>query len=828
MTTVLRRHANRPATGGAAARRAVTRWAWRLFRREWRQQLLVVILLTFTMAVAVFGITATYNVVPTRDAEFGTANHRFRVATEDPSSRSEQLASLEAWFGSVELIGHQQVRVPGSLDEIELRAQATDGPYSQPMLQLREGRYPVGPQEVAVTDGIGDLFRFEVGSSTTLGTRERTVVGIVENPGDLDDEFALVPNSMMETADAVTVLVDSTPERALKLPASVDVGPVEPRPACHAALLCLSSGQSEQATAAAGALGFTTILFLLVALVAAASFVVLAQRRLRQLGMLAANGATERHLRLVVVINGALAGAIAAVAGTVLALSAWLGLAPLLEEAAGRRIDRFHLPVGLIVGGMILVTLTATAAAWWPARLIARVSVMAALSSRPPRPKPARRSLATAAGLVVGGVLALATGIDSVSDQVNPFLLIGGVVALVVGLIVLAPIVVGKLGAIGGHLPVGPRIALRDLARYRARSGAALAAITLALAIPIAVVVIASAAKHAADEGNLSPHQLLFRLGDGEPLVPDRTPQELDRLHDAVDGFAANLPGANVVRLDVAINPADREGSGGEVLRPAVVLGRELGDNTIRDLGVLYVATPALAELIDLPPDAIKSNADALTSHTTGDLAFANVSNREANPVIASIDVPAYTSAPTSLIPRASVTRHGWVSVAAGWLIESTDLITSEQQAAARATAAAAGMTLEIRDEQTGLSALSSAATATGFLVALGILALTIGLIRSEARAELPILTAAGATSTIRRKIGATTAGAMAAAGGMLGAFGAYAGLSAGHADDLQSLGRVPLVHLSVVLIGLPITAALSGWLLAGAEPPTLGGSPIE
>ena len=455
MTTVLRRHANRPATGGAAARRAVIRWTWRLFRREWRQQLLVVILLTFTMAVAVFGITATYNVVPTRDAEFGTANHRFRIATEDPSSRSEQLASLEAWFGSVELIGHQQVRVPGSVDEIELRAQATDGPYSQPMLQLREGHYPIGPQEVAVTDGIGDLYQFEIGSTTALGTRERTVVGIVENPGDLDDEFALVPNSTMEMADAVTVLVDSTPERALKLPASVDVGPVEPRPACHAALLCLSSGQSEQATAAAGALGFTTILFLLVALVAAASFVVLAQRRLRQLGMLAANGASERHLRLVVVINGVLAGAIAAVAGTVLALSAWLGLAPMLEEAAGRRIDRFHLPVGLIVGGMILATLTATAAAWWPARLIARVSIMAALSSRPPRPKPARRSLATAAGLVVGGVLVLATGIDSVSDRVNPFLLIGGVVALVVGLIVLAPIVVGKLGAIGGRLPVG-------------------------------------------------------------------------------------------------------------------------------------------------------------------------------------------------------------------------------------------------------------------------------------------------------------------------------------------------------------------------------------
>ena len=31
----------RPSDGGLPARRAVTRWAWRLFRREWRQQFLI-------------------------------------------------------------------------------------------------------------------------------------------------------------------------------------------------------------------------------------------------------------------------------------------------------------------------------------------------------------------------------------------------------------------------------------------------------------------------------------------------------------------------------------------------------------------------------------------------------------------------------------------------------------------------------------------------------------------------------------------------------------------------------------------------------------------
>ncbi len=44
------------ATAVRAGRRAVLRWAWRLFRREWRQQLLVLALLTVAVAAAVAGV----------------------------------------------------------------------------------------------------------------------------------------------------------------------------------------------------------------------------------------------------------------------------------------------------------------------------------------------------------------------------------------------------------------------------------------------------------------------------------------------------------------------------------------------------------------------------------------------------------------------------------------------------------------------------------------------------------------------------------------------------------------------------------------------------
>ena len=137
-------------------------------------------------------------------------------------------------------------------------------------------------------------------------------------------------------------------------------------------------------------------------------------------------------------------------------------------------------------------------------------------------------------------------------------------------------------------------------------------------------------------------------------------------------------------------------------------------------------------------------------------------------------------------------------------------------------------MTVETRDNQTELTAVRSGATAAGMLLALGILAMTVGLIRGEAAGDLRTLTAGGATSTTRRNLTATTAGALALLGVLLGAIGAYLALIAGYHNDLGALSRVPVGHLAVTLVGLPLTAAAVGWLLAGREPPTLARQPLE
>jgi putative ABC transport system permease protein len=89
--------------------------------------------------------------------------------------------------------------------------------------------------------------------------------------------------------------------------------------------------------------------------------------------------------------------------------------------------------------------------------------------------------------------LAFAGGLAGVAGhghagQGHALLLLGGLVAVIVGIVLLAPLAISVLAAgVGPRLPVAIRIALRDLVRYRARSGAALAATTFAVFLAMGI-----------------------------------------------------------------------------------------------------------------------------------------------------------------------------------------------------------------------------------------------------------------------------------------------------------------------------------------------------
>ena len=507
MTTL----AHRARLGGGprncpvAARRALVRWSGRLLRREWRQQLLVLTLLTVSVAAAIGSTTVAYNAVPADDGDFGSANLLLNFDGSDPRRLEAGLESAGKSFGTIDVIGHRSVRVPGAVETIDYRTQDTDGAYGAELLALRRGSFPAGRNQIAVTDGVAESLQLAIGSTLAIDGHRRTVVGIVENPGKLSDEFALVAASSV-SSDRVTVLVHATDASLDSFYSALRDGDLS---------RSAFAGSMERGSDASGAaetlamFSVATVFLLLASLVAAAGFAVVAQRRLRQLGMLAAIGATQKHVRLVLLWNGALIGTIAALTGTIAGLALWVVFAPMLESAVDHRIDPLSLPWGLIIMAAVLAVIGATAAAWWPARAVARVPVVLALSARPPRPRPACHSAVAAAVLMAIGVGCLA-----LSNRDKPLLIVAGLVATILGTLLLGPLAIRVFSGVAGHVPIAPRLALRDLARYQARSGAALAAITLALGIAAAVVVTAAAEetkeakRMAAELPNLTDRQI--------------------------------------------------------------------------------------------------------------------------------------------------------------------------------------------------------------------------------------------------------------------------------------------------------------------------------
>ncbi len=298
------------------------------------------------------------------------------------------------------------------------------------------------------------------------------------NPQSLLDEFALVAPGQVTAPSQITVLFDAhgvPPHR---------IGPNVSTP--HSA----SSGNVLNPETIV--LALATVGMLLIALVGVGGFTVLAQRRLRSLGLLAAQGATDRNIRLVVRANGVLVGIVGAAAGFVLGLAAWLAYRPSVETDAHHLIGTFQLPWTVIGVALALAVVATYFAASRPARSVTRIPVVTALSGRPAPPRQIHRSALPGLILLGGAAVLFAYSGTSNGNGSGALELVLGFVALIAAVILLAPACLTLLARLGRRAPIATRLALRDLARYRARSGSALAAITLGVLIAVLVSVLSA------------------------------------------------------------------------------------------------------------------------------------------------------------------------------------------------------------------------------------------------------------------------------------------------------------------------------------------------
>jgi putative ABC transport system permease protein len=832
-----------PARGGAPARRAIRRWAWRLLRREWRQQVLILALLIVAVAGTTVGLGLVVNIQGTDQGVFGTADARLDIGNPEANGVAADLAAARRRFGKAEAIAHESVPVPGSITPVDLRDQDPHGVFSKPMLHLVSGSYPVGAGQAAVTAAVATTFDLKVGSSWSVNGRTLRVVGLVDNPKDLEDAFGLVAPDQIRSPSSLTLLFDASGAQAIDF--HPPAGTVQGISASGA------SSAQQQRNQALAVLLLATIGLTFTGLLSVAGFTVMAQRRSRALGMIAAIGATDRQVRRVMLANGAAVGLVGATSGAVLGLVVWLALTPAFEQVVGHRYDPFALPWWAVVTSVILAILSALAASWWPARAVARRPIVEALSGRPAPPQPAHRFALLGTVLAAAGFVALI-----LAHAVHTALIVGGILAITAGMLLLAPLGIRALAAFAGRAPVAVRLALRDLARYQARSGAALAAASLAVGIA-ATIAVTAAAQQAHDNtltgGNLPTNQLIVWLanpnnpgsggpglsvapaggGTTTPAVPN--PTVVASARSTADAIAQVLGSNTVVELDVAVNltspipvGAPPDASQAALVHPINVQGRGQGWTQV---ATPYVAIPAVLNLYRISTGSIAPGSDILSSRRDlGGIELGTGFTGDFQPVTVQVStlLPNYTSAPNTLITTKAVTAGGYAAVPGGWLVQSPHPITSAQITDARQRAAAAGITIENR---TGpdhtLQNLRDYSTLAGLLVALGVLAMTIGLIRSETAGDLRTLTATGASSVTRRTLNAASAGALALLGGILGTATAYLALIAWHWHDISYVNKPPYADLAVLILGLPTVAAASAWLL-GRTPNNLARRPLE
>jgi putative ABC transport system permease protein len=385
-------------------------------------------------------------------------------------------------------------------------------------LELKDGRWPNGPDEVAIDSGTADDHDYGVGDNVRIATlqptREFEVVGIAQYPGveslggatfsvfDLPTAQALLDREGKLDAISVAAAAGTTPDQ-LVADLEQALGPsVEVRTGVEQA----DEDSGEVATFVSiiryFLLTFGGIALFVGAFVIFNTLSITVAQRVRELATLRTIGASRRQLLGSVLLEAFLIGALSSVIGLFLGLALAKGLNALFKAleldlpTTGLVFQTRTVVVALIVG--VVVTVVAGMA---PAIRATRVPPISAVreGATLPRGRMARVWPYVAAVLVVLAVVLL--GYSLFADDIGVaerFLAIGaGVLALFVGVALLSPRLVRPLAAavgwparrIGG---AAGRLANGNAQRNPGRTAATAAALMIGIALVTFVAVLAS------------------------------------------------------------------------------------------------------------------------------------------------------------------------------------------------------------------------------------------------------------------------------------------------------------------------------------------------
>jgi putative ABC transport system permease protein len=790
---------------------------------------------------------------------------------EPPPTVERLLGFLPAGTRAVpDRAGALSVRTASGVGSVDARRLDYTDPLAQGILRQVSGRAPAADDEVALTASASKRIGAGVDGTVKLADDSRTfrVVGIVEDPTRLDVSTIVVRADVLPLDRTKANWLVGTPG-PLTWAQVKDLNKHGMTALSRHVLANPPSAEERYTTGVnrgdgtpAGVLGLVAGLAMLeIVLLAGPAFAVGARRRRRDLALVAASGGTPAQVRRIVLADGVVLGAVAAISGVVLGVVAAAATRPIIEVYNNSRSGAFRVFPEALALLACLAVVTGVLAALVPAWTSSRQDVVIALTGRRGITRSKRRWLVLGLALIAAGVAVAAVG----AWQVELTVILGGVVIGELGLVLCTPAIVGLVARLGRWLPLPLRIALRDTSRNRTAAAPAISAVMAVVigSLAISVVMTSEIAHDAQEAAGKVGEVTVMRTGNGPgaetALAPDtvtllRNTEPIQDVHE----ISLPLCDAQVCILHAAFPeslacPYTREKLNHE---PTADEQRAARQDTRCDdvslehryfgvigvsLGVAVVVEPAAtgailtedaeqaatalrdgAVVVD-DPRAVQDGRVTLTGSGPGGRAPSTVTAR-------AVALPHRAKAPIALMTKETAASLGLGVKPLISLATTSRMPTLEEQDTLQATLGSDYTVRVERGAAPDTQSLMVLAIVAG-VITIGAAALATGLAAADGKADLAMLGAVGASPGLRRLLSLSQSGVIAGLGSLLGA---AAGLGASTAV-LAALNRrfvdiwpepipfpiiVPWLNVAVALIVVPLVAMLGAGLLTRSRLP--------
>jgi putative ABC transport system permease protein len=757
-------------------------------------------------------------------------------------------------------------------------------PITRGLVRIDSGRAPRADNEVLVSPAALDRLGTHVGGvirtvTDSYGSKDAlhglfpaqtyTVVGVGEIGGDLQEYIVFRPS---QDPDAASWLV-STPGPVTEydvtslrqLGATVKSRELTLHPPAAA-----PTTTSNPTVAGFSVFGIGTLIIglglLEVVLLAGPAFAVGARRRQRDLALVATSGGTPATLRRIVLADGVVGGAVAAVVGLAAGLAtAALGRPAMEDHLAHMRLGAFRVYPAAVAGVIGLALITGLAGALLPAISAGRQDVVAALTGRRGAVRSRRLWVVVGAiGIVVGAVITVAGAYWHDSTIV-----LTGLVSGEFGIVLCTPTILGAVARLGRFLPVSPRIALRDSARRRSAAAPAISAVMAAVAGSVALTVYLGANSNRGTA--YEPGMLIGSVAVSTHLGPEPDAVRADEVRRIIAIVQHDLPGSTSVVIDSVdytrtgvmpttvpslrcpydsapspLSAADQRRAAADPRCSMLNMGTSVGSLSpivTVDPAVLAGAYGLSGHDLDAAVSALKNgwivvNDPRTVDHGRITLTIDDTTADGNNSTERTATEPAYTlphhfATTIAMSPATAAALH--LIPAPSVLVLTTPLhaptiAQTDALEADLSNANLSGAGIQQgppHDSQTVAIILAVAAA----IIALGAAAISTGLAAVDGRGDLRTLGAVGATPRVRRMLALSQSGVIAGLGSVLGAIAGFgAGAAVVFGLNQVYAGRwpapipypivVPWLNLGVSVLAVPLVAMLGAGLLTRSRLP--------